>query len=204
MLFTRKTIASSHSNQVSGDQNVLYRHNGPTPIYRRSALPAPVPKKAVVVEQPKKTMLWGEPTWFFFHVMSHKIKPEYFSEIRLDFLNLCASICNNLPCPNCANHATQYMKSVNFNAIQTKDQLKMLFYNFHNSVNARKGYPLFPLSELDAKYENANLVAIIQKFLYYFEEKHRGMRIVVHQMHRDRTASYVKQWLFVNLNKFDT
>jgi hypothetical protein len=203
MIFTRKTIASSQSNNTN-DQNGIYRHTGPTPIYRRSALPAPTHKKAVViVDEPKKKMLWGEPTWFFFHTIAHKIKPEYFASIRLDFLNLCATICNNLPCPNCSSHATQYIKNVNFNSIQTKEQMKMLFYNFHNSVNTRKGYALFPLSELDSKYENANLVSVIQKFLFYFEEKHRGMRLVIHQMHRDRVTINVKQWLFTHLDKFD-
>lgn len=201
MIFTRKTIASSQSNRNNTEQNVLYRPNNTTPLYRNSISAVPKTPK-VVVEEPKK-MLWGEPTWYFFHAMSHKIKPEYFESIRLEFLNICATICNNLPCPNCANHATQYMKNVNFNSIRTKEHLKMLFYNFHNSVNARKGYPLFPLTELDAKYENANLVAIIQKFLYYFQERHRGARIVVHQMHRERVAVQVKTWLHVNLEKFD-
>jgi|LauGreDrversion4_2_1035121.scaffolds.fasta_scaffold435531_2 hypothetical protein len=202
MIFTHKSIASSQLNQ-SNDQNRIYRDTKVTPIYRRSALPAPTPKKAVVVEEPRKKMLWGEPTWYFFHTIAHKIKPEHFPTLRLELLNMVASVCNNLPCPNCASHATQYMKNVNFNAIQSKDQLKMLFYNFHNSVNARKGYALFPLSELDAKYENANLIAVIQKFMYYFEEKHRGMRLVVHQMHRDRVTVNIKQWLITHLDKFD-
>jgi hypothetical protein len=202
MIFTRKTIASSQSNNTK-EQNGIYRHTNATPIYRRSAIQSPAPKTAVI-QAPKNKMLWGEPTWFFFHTIAHKIKPEHFAALRLELLNICAIICNNLPCPNCATHATQYMKNVNFNAIQTKDQLKTLFFNFHNSVNARKGYALFPLTELDAKYETANLVAVIQKFMYYFEEKHRGMRLVVHQMHRDRVGVHIKQWLITHLDKFDT
>ena len=25
---------------------------------------------------------WGRPTWRFFHVIAHKIKPEYFNQVR--------------------------------------------------------------------------------------------------------------------------
>jgi hypothetical protein len=192
MIFTRKTMASSQSRNNNTDVS---------PIYKNSR---PALKKEVVqpVVPPKKTMLWGEPTWFFFHAIAEKVKPEAFSSIRQELLNICFTICNNLPCPNCAAHATQYMKSVNFSAIQTKEQFKMLFFNFHNEVNKRKGYPQFPLAELGPKYSNANLIGIITNFLFHFEEKQRGTRLIVHSMHRDRVAAHAKVWLAKNMDKF--
>lgn len=193
MIFTRKTMASSQSRNTNTDVSPIYKNS-------RAIKPKSEP---VVVAPPKKTMLWGEPTWFFFHTIAEKVKPEAFSSIRQELLNICANICNNLPCPNCASHATQYMKNVNFNAIQTKEQFKMLFFNFHNEVNKRKGYPLFPLSELDSKYSNANLIAIITKFLYHFEEKQRGNRLIVHSMHRDRVSTNIKYWLSTHMDKFN-
>ncbi len=172
-----------------------------SPIYKNTLIARPAPPRETAAP-PKKTMLWGEPTWFFFHTIAEKVKPEAFPIIRQELLNICATICNNLPCPNCASHATQYMKSVNFNAIQSKEQFKMLFFNFHNTVNQRKGYPQFPLSELDAKYSNANLISIITKFLYHFQEKHRGNRLIVHSMHRDRVATNIKLWLATHMDIF--
>jgi len=59
-------------------------------------IPVPTPMK----EPPKKkTMKWGEPTWFMFHTLAEKIKPEYFSIVRVDFLNIINTICANLPWP---------------------------------------------------------------------------------------------------------
>ena len=67
------------------------------------------------VEEPKpKTMLWGEPTWFLFHTLAEKVKPKDFPKIRESFIHIILRICSNLPCPDCANHALQYMNGINF------------------------------------------------------------------------------------------
>ena len=59
----------------------------------------------------KKTMKWGEPTWFMFHTLAEKIKPEYFQEIRMDLLNIIYTICTNLPCPDCARQSCRFRQS---------------------------------------------------------------------------------------------
>ena len=100
----------------------------------------------------KKSMKWGEPTWFMFHTLAEKIKPEYFLVIRQELLHVIHSVCSNLPCPDCARHAKQYMNGVNFNAIRTKDDLRILLHRFHNEVNQKKGFPLFPFEQLSEKY----------------------------------------------------
>lgn len=152
--------------------------------------------------EPKK-MKWGEPTWLLFHTLAHKIKPEYFDQTRLELLNIINVICNNLPCPTCANHATQYMKGVNFNAIQTQQQLKNLLFTFHNEVNKRKGMSLFPESELDTKYNNALLVPIIEKFIYHFEDKHTGFKLLADNFHRQQVSKQLRAWFIKNLYKFN-
>lgn len=151
--------------------------------------------------QPKK-MKWGEPTWYLFHTLAHKIKPEYFNQTRLELLNVINTICNNLPCPTCANHATQYMKGVNFNAIQTQQQLKNLLFTFHNEVNKRKGMPLFPESELDSKYNNALLVPIIENFIFHFEDKHTGLKLLADNFIRQQVSKQLRSWFLQNLHKF--
>jgi hypothetical protein len=52
---------------------------------------------------------WGEPTWFLFHTLSVKIKESEFLRVRKELLNCIYSICVNLPCPICAEHAKQYL-----------------------------------------------------------------------------------------------
>ena len=150
-----------------------------------------------------KKMKWGEPTWFLFHTLAEKIKPEYFDSVRKELMNVIFSICANLPCPNCANHATNYMKSINFDSITTKDHLRIMLYRFHNEVNQRKGFPEFPLDQLSEKYSNANTVNIIHYFMPFFEDKHAGVRMIADDLHRSRIAIQLKSWFNKNIGAFD-
>lgn len=149
-----------------------------------------------------KSMKWGEPTWFLFHTLAHKIRDEYFQKIRKDLINIIYTICTNLPCPDCAKHATEYMNNINFNTIQTKEQLKNMLFVFHNTVNGRKNFPIFPRDELDSKYSKANTVNIIKNFMVHFENKHKSIRMISDDLHRARISNNLKQWFSENLKYF--
>lgn len=149
-----------------------------------------------------KKMKWGEPTWFLFHCLAEKVKPDKFAAIRVELLDVINTICNNLPCPDCAKHATDYMKNVNFNVIQTREHLKNMLFVFHNTVNKRKGVDIFPESELDIKYSAANLLPIIDRFMYHFEDKHYGFRMIANDFHRRRIAAQLRVWFQKNLDCF--
>jgi hypothetical protein len=155
-----------------------------------------------VVEAPKK-MKWGEPTWFLFHTLAHKLKESHFDYLRLEILNIITLICNNLPCPNCASHATEYMKKINYNSIKTKEDLKKLLFQFHNEVNLRKGFVLFPYNKLDEKYSKAITIHIIQHFMIFFQDKHKSIHMIANDMHRERIAQYLKKWFNENIQYFD-
>jgi hypothetical protein len=158
----------------------------------------------IIVEAPKKkSMKWGEPTWFLFHTLAEKIKPEFFNEIRAELLNIIYIICSNLPCPNCAKHAVDYMNGINFNTITTKDQLRMLLYRFHNEVNRRKGFAEFPFDQLSEKYSKHDTVKIIHYFMPFFEDKHKSIRMIADDMHRMRVALQLKSWFNKNIGAFD-
>jgi len=160
-------------------------------------------KSSQPIDPKKKPMKWGEPTWFLFHTLAEKIKPEYYSEIQKELLNLIYTICSNLPCPTCAKHATQYLNSMNFNAISTKDSLQMMLYRFHNEVNRRKGFPEFPLDNLHAKYSTANTVNIIHNFMPYFEDRSGSIRLIADNLHRSRVALQIRAWFNKNIGYFE-
>ena len=128
-------------------------------------------ERSNVEEKSEKKMKWGEPTWFLFHTLAQKIKDDHFLFIRRDLLNIIYSICTNLPCPICSKHAMDYLNGINFNAIQTKQQLKDALFIFHNVVNKRKNFPLFDYNQLVEKYSKANTQNIIQNFSIYYSEK---------------------------------
>lgn len=137
---------------------------------------------------------WGRPTWRFFHVIAHKIKPEYFNQVRKGMLDTIYSICCTLPCPVCSEHAKQYLNAINFNAIQSKEDLKDMLFNFHNAVNVRKNYAPFSREELDATYDQFNTIAVAREFMFYYKDRHRSIKLVADDMMRTKIAGNVQNW----------
>jgi len=155
------------------------------------------------VPQHLKKMKWGEPTWFLFHTLAHKIKDEQFQQIRIELLKLISSICANLPCPICAEHADHFIKSNPYYSIQTKQGLKDLLFKFHNEVNVRKGFEIFDYSNLDTKYNSANTINIINNFMHFFKDKSHSIRMIANDMHRSRLMTQLNSWFNANIQYFD-
>ena len=45
--------------------------------------------------------------------------------LKDQLLDIIKGICMNLPCPDCSNHATQYIKKLNYVSIKNKEDLKI-------------------------------------------------------------------------------
>lgn len=175
----------------------------------------PKPEGAVrVVANPVKTivqrsefkntgMVWGPAVWYLYHTLAYKIRAESFLTLRDSLLNFIRGIASILPCPKCSEHATAYMNKINFAAIQTKEQLKLFLYNFHNTVNERKEYPIMLPEIADEKYKTANTVAIIRNFIMVFQMKHNNVRLITDQMHREGLVTKLTAWLQTNIVYFE-
>jgi hypothetical protein len=206
MLFTNPRTNQSYiyGNVQIQNKNITLmpqQLNNVRQIITNSAEPV-VPEAPKELKRPK-SMKWGEPTWFFFHTIAEKVKEEKFDSIRKELLNLVYSICANLPCPDCASHASEYMRGINFNAIKTKQHLKDLFFNFHNAVNEKKGFEKFPYDKLDEKYSKAIFVNIVQNFLIHFQNKHSSIHMIANDLHRNRVVEQIKSWLQENIVHFN-
>lgn len=208
MQFVSNRPTNNYFNYINQNQKLNQPGAYIMPIRRQISVVSP--STPTLVEQtidaepkPVKKMRWGEPTWFLFHTLAYKIKDEHFDEKKLDLLNTISLICSNLPCPDCANHATEYMKQINFYAIRTKEDLKNMLFQFHNVVNQRKGFALFSINDLDSKYSTANTMNIIQNFMYFFQDKHFSIRMIANDMHRAKIIVRIKQWFNDNIKYFD-
>jgi hypothetical protein len=148
-------------------------------------------------------MKWGEPTWFIFHTLAEKIKDEYFPVIKTELLNNIYAICKNLPCPMCASHAVQYLNGINFNSIRTKEDLKIMLFNFHNAVNEKKGLPLFNVADLNDKYSKAVTLNIINNFIMHFRDKHKSIHMIADDLYRERLSGLLMSWFSTNLKYFN-
>lgn len=194
--FSAQTMATTNTPQ----QRIM------TMPIRMSSLPQQIQQYQQPIQQQTPSVgkvKWGEPTWFLFHTLSVKIKDSEFPKIRPSLLNHMYAICINLPCPDCANHAKAYLDGVNFNSIQTKEQFKRLFYSFHNEVNRRKGYPLFPYEELDEKYSKAITRNIILNFMAHFSDRNRSIKLLASDLYRQQLCKVLKEWFNENITVFD-
>ena len=186
---------------VSKNDYNMSNSTRPKPV-RPVKMPQPQVGTSTVSGVTKKSMKWGEPVWFFLHTMAHKIKPESFAILRNDLLRHVYAICTNLPCPDCSLHAKNYLNGVNFNNIRTRDGLKDMLFEFHNSVNMRKGFVVFPKEQLDIKYESANFNNIINYFMLAFLDKHSSPRMISDDMYRSRFTYHIRDWILVNKSHF--
>lgn len=150
----------------------------------------------------EKKVLWGQPIWFLFHTLAEKVLLDSFASVSQGLLQLIYSISTNLPCPTCTSHAKEYLDKINFNAIQSKDQLKQMLHKFHNTVNEKKGYPFFSYEETNEKYSKAITVNIIHNFISQFEKKNKSIRLIADDLHRQGMTRKLRTWFNDNISHF--
>ena len=92
--------------------------------------------------------------------------------IREEVLNIIKIICDNLPCPYCRQNASKYLK-INMRNIETKEDLKLFLYRFHNDVNKKLKKKHFSESILN-KYKTINILQAYK----WFDNKFYGEYIV--------------------------
>jgi hypothetical protein len=152
-----------------------------------------------------RKMKWGEPIWTLFHTMAQKIDPKEFSRLRIEIFDLIRTVCHSLPCPECTAHASQYVSQVNWSAIQSKEELINMLFVFHNSVNQRKGYPMFPRDKLESTYGPKNMLEVSRVFMFHYEDKQsRGPNsAIATKFHRLRVSMELKKWFNLNIQYFN-
>ena len=198
MIFSRR----NRSNQQQ-PRNMNFASYPIYPISTfKNANNTPSPSAESNVVKPSK-MPWGKPTWFMLHTLAEKIKPEHFQQLRVEIFNIIKRICNNLPCPDCTTHATNYINGINFDNIHTKEQLKIMLFQFHNSVNKNKNVPLFDYKDLDSTYKSAVTTNIITNFFHFFLKQSYSGRMGTDNFHRTRMVQDVKRWFQTNIQYFD-
>ena len=130
---------------------------------------------------------WGNNVWYLLHGISHKINSEKFTENKNDIINLILLICNNLPCPECSKDASDKLKQINFDNINTKEDLIKLIFNFHNWVNKKLNKNLFDFDDLNNKYDKINLHIVSNNINIIFKSNSNIPQLMSHSMRRQLT-----------------
>jgi len=78
-----------------------------------------------------------------------------------------------------------------------------MLWTFHNEVNQRKGFPLFPYESLGEKYSKAITRNIIQEFIRIHDDKHASFRMIADDFYRKKITANLKTWFIANIQIFD-
>jgi hypothetical protein len=146
--------------------------------------------------------VWGPAIWYFFHTLSYKLKPNHFNELKDQLINHFISICHNLPCPECAEHAKQELKHLDKSKITNKKELCMYFINFHNKVNIRNKKKIFTFDEFMSKYKDAVTRNITSNFFITLSKPDHNVKLMTNSFHRSSVMLDLKKWLTNNFSKF--
>ena len=143
---------------------------------------------------------WGNACWYLFHTLAYKLKEEYNSEVS-NLLNHIISICGNLPCPDCSKHATETLQRVNKGAVNNKESLINVLFQFHNMVNRRIGNKQFSRKEHDKLYSRASFYNIYNHFWNVMLKNARGERAMMYNLARKNALlnfdKYIKQHVHI-------
>ena len=147
--------------------------------------------------------VWGPATWAMLHCLVLKIKDDANNMTQLK--SLISSICDNLPCPDCQAHATQFLAQVNVPLIiSSKENLINFLHAFHNNVNKRIGHREFSKIEHDNVYSRANTLNIIKYFLSIMDQNIHNEKLMMLSFHRKRSVKIITEYFDKNIHKFNT
>jgi hypothetical protein len=142
---------------------------------------------------------WGNAVWLLFHTLAEKIKEEHTAELPI-LISHITSICSNLPCPDCQEHASKTMNIVNKAAIgSSKEALIDFLWKFHNDVNKRTKTAYYPKESLD-KYKSANTHGVVKHFIAIMSATSNNEKTMLHGFHR---SLYMSKFIdYVNKNNY--
>ena len=140
-----------------------------------------------------KINLWGYHTWIFIHTIIEKLKDESLS-ILPDLVKFLNTICYNLPCPTCANHAKLYLSNKNLLSMD-KQQLKETFWIFHNAVNRKLKKEMYSKDNLTI-YKDNKLNHTFNNFMKVFTKS--NLPLNADTFHRTSNIRKIHKWFLNN------
>jgi len=144
---------------------------------------------------------WGRITWLLLHTIAEKVKKDNYPLIKNDIIIMIFNICKKLPCPICQYHAIENLNKLKKFPLNTKEELKIFLFAFHNLVNKTANKKLFNYSELFI-YEKYNIVNVMNIFLKSFNTN-GNLKLLTDNFHRRLLLINISRWFMKNINHFN-
>jgi|TARA_B110000285_G_scaffold41803_1_gene46044 hypothetical protein len=139
---------------------------------------------------------WGNIVWFLFHTLAYKLNNDAHISKLLEQI---FSICQNLPCEDCAGHASSILKTVNVSNIKTRSDLIKLMLDFHNIINKRLGKTEYTIEQHNEQYSRAITGKIVSQFIIIMKHNNYTEKGMLHSFKKKQcTQSFIK---YINENK---
>jgi hypothetical protein len=135
------------------------------------------------------------------HTLAAKLKDSSFPVVGPQLIHVFIKICNNLPCPECAQHSKLFWSKVKTNNIKNKNDIINLLFVFHNIVNQKKNNKPFKYENLKY-YETKNVIETYNTFSKNFNTR-GNMNLINESFHRNMMLTSLKTWMMSNINHFD-
>ncbi len=144
---------------------------------------------------------WGNATWFMMHTLAQKLRPEYAHAVP-GLLMQFENVCRNLPCPDCAEHASRMFATANIRAVVDKDTLMRFLYELHDAVNRRLGKPCPTMDECCELYSRGRTVAILTHFFQVMKNIKSQDRAMIYGFRRQQCMKSFAEFMDANLHIF--
>lgn len=149
-----------------------------------------------------KKVEWGPLIWKVLHCITLKIKDEEFSNERKSIIKIITNICSNLPCPQCASHATGIIRKYKLMNIKTKNDLIKFVHFMHNLVNKRLKKPNYPFENIQ-HYNKYNTKEVLNEYFIKNTNAKYGEKMMLYSYHRKNFLKDFRDYFRNNISKFN-
>ena len=141
-----------------------------------------------------KSNPWGYMTWSLFHTLIELLPEKCYNELGPKLLNIMKSLCTVLPCPECSEHATEYLRGITFNHLPTKQHFKIFLHQFHNTVNYKTRKPFHDETVLE-QYKKGNIRVMYRNVYILFTKNYGNSRMMMYSVRRGRVLKNLNQFI---------
>ena len=142
--------------------------------------------------------VWGPIYWRLIHVIVFALPDDVVVSEKLEIVSILKSICVNIPCPTCQEHATAFMNRIRWTLVRNKWDFLKLLNDFHNSVNKRLKKKSFTLEESIALISQLDTKVVCKDFVIISSKRPQGMSLFGMQSKQSnsvtRICAFIKKY----------
>jgi len=144
---------------------------------------------------------WGPIVWNLLHCIACKIKPDFFALEKGNILKMISGICQNLPCPTCATHASSIIRKYKDSMLLTKDDLIKMILILHNTVNRRLKKNIYNIKDLTI-YDKKCFKDVLIEYYIMMKKSNYSEKMILNSFHKSEFLKIFYKYFASNMSNF--